>query len=78
MTNTTRLGSRQIDILNTLEADGPADSILALEPAADFVHTWHYRAVHSLAKRGLVNLTPSGIGNRIGVEITAAGSNAIA
>ena len=75
--NTTRLGHRQASILHALRS-GPAESILALEPVADFVHTWHYRAVHSLAKRGLVELTPAARGNAQRVAITDAGLAAVA
>ena len=76
MTTTTRLGHRQVGILRSL-LDGPAASILALEPSSDFVHTWHYRAVHTLARRGLVTLTPAPQGNSIGVAITDAGIAAV-
>ena len=73
----TRLGHRQASILIAV-ADTPAESILSLEPSSDRVHMYHYRAVHSLAKRGLVDLVPASTGNRIGISITDAGAAAIA
>ena len=75
--NSTRLGHRQASILTSV-ADAPARSILSLEPETDFVHTWHYKAVHRLAKRGLVSLVPAGTGNSIAVHITDAGLAALA
>ena len=78
MLNTTRLGHRQATILSDLASDpkGEAPSILSLEPATDFVHTWHYRSVHSLAKHGLVDLVPTAA--RTIVRITDAGQAALA
>ena len=78
MQNTTRLGHRQATILSDLASDpqGQAPSILSLEPASDFVHTWHYRSVHSLAKHGFVDLVPQAA--RTIVRITDAGLKALA
>ena len=83
MRNTqTRIGHRMATILITLAAmGGTAPSKLALEPAGDLTHRWHYAALGRLARHGLVRFArpapgTARTGNAIEVRITAAGEAA--
>ena len=74
-----RTGHRERSILRDLASrpDGFAPSKLSLEPETDFVHTFHYRSLKTLERKGLVAFEPSGAWGPIGVRITPAGEAAL-